>query len=69
MAERAAYLRAKYSIKSPDALQLASAIEAGCEAFLTHDFGLRRITDIKILIVGEIELDADKQEPDKNSNA
>jgi predicted nucleic acid-binding protein len=68
VAERAAHLRAKYNIKAPDALQVASAIEAGCEAFLTHDFGLRRITDIKVVIVGELELDTDQQEQDKNSD-
>src|SRR5690606_14745544 len=31
VAERAAALRAKYNVKAPDALQVASALEADCE--------------------------------------
>lgn len=32
---QAAYLRAKYNLKIPDALQVATAIRSGCEALLT----------------------------------
>ena len=69
VAERAAALRAKYNVKAPDALQVASALEVGCEAFLTHDFGLRRILDLKIIIVGELELTPNADEADKDGNA
>ena len=33
-AERAADLRARYRLRLPDALQLAVALQDGCEAFL-----------------------------------
>ena len=69
VAERAAALRAKYNVKAPDALQVAAALEAGCEAFLTHDFGLRRILDLKIIIVGELELTPNTDDADNKGSA
>ncbi|MGI9055322.1 MAG: type II toxin-antitoxin system VapC family toxin [Pyrinomonadaceae bacterium] len=56
IAETAAELRAKYNLRTPDALQIASALENGCDAFLCNDKGLKRVTGIKILILDEIEL-------------
>jgi len=35
--DRAAELRARYRIKTPDALHLAAALEHGCDEFWTHD--------------------------------
>ncbi len=40
-AETAAKLRAKYNLRTPDALQIAVALENGCEAFLCNDENLR----------------------------
>ena len=57
IAERAAELRARYNLKTPDALQVATAIDAGCDAFLTNDMGLKRVTEIRVLILDELELD------------
>src|SRR5437868_1441993 len=37
IAERAAELRARHKLLTPDALQIAVALDAGCEAFLTND--------------------------------
>lgn len=55
-AERAADLRARYNIKTPDSLQIAAALSAGCEAFLTNDRDLRRVTDLQIFVLNELEL-------------
>lgn len=55
-AERAAELRAKYRLRMPDALQVAAAIESNCDAFLCNDKDLRRVTEIKILVLDELEL-------------
>jgi len=55
-AARAADLRAKYNIKTPDALQLAVAIDEGCEAFLTNDVQLKRVTELRVLVLDELEL-------------
>jgi predicted nucleic acid-binding protein len=56
VAELAATLRAHYKLRTPDALQVAAAIGAGCEAFLCNDAGLRRVTELRVLILDELEL-------------
>jgi predicted nucleic acid-binding protein len=55
-AERAAALRARYRVHLTDALQIAVALEAGCEAFLTNDCALKRITELRVLVLDELEL-------------
>lgn len=57
IANRAAELRAQYNLKTPDALQIAVAIESHCDAFLTNDLGLKRVTEIKVLVLDELEND------------
>ena len=54
IAERASLLRAQYGLRTPDAIQLAAAIESGCEAFLTNDSGLIRVTDISVISLGDL---------------
>lgn len=56
VAENAAELRAKYNLRTPDALQIAAALENSCDAFLCNDKNLKRVTELKILILGEIQL-------------
>ncbi len=56
VAARSAAFRAAYNLKLPDALQLAVAREAGCEAFLTNDLTLRRVTELRILVLDELEV-------------
>jgi predicted nucleic acid-binding protein len=56
IADRAADLRARYNLRTPDALQLATALEAGCDAFLTNDLALRRVTDLRVLALSALAL-------------
>ena len=56
VAERAADLRSRYKLKLPDALQIAAALETNCEAFLTNDIGLRSVTDLRVLVLDDLEL-------------
>lgn len=56
IAESAANLRARYNLRTPDALHVASAIYHRCDAFLTNDTGIRRVTDLPILILKELDL-------------
>lgn len=56
IAERAAELRAKYNLRTPDALQIATALENNCDAFLCNDKELQRVTELKILILDDLEL-------------
>lgn len=37
VAERAAELRARYRLRTPDALQISAVLSRGCPAFLTND--------------------------------
>lgn len=53
ISETAAKLRAKYSIKAPDALQIATGIFYGTDCFLTNDGDLKRVNDIEILVLGD----------------
>jgi len=55
IAERAARLRADYNLRTPDAVQVATAIMEGCEAFLTNDDRLKRITEVRIILLSELE--------------
>lgn len=52
----AAKLRAKHQIRTPDALQVASALTAGCDAFLTNDAKLLRVTELRVLVLDQLEL-------------
>jgi len=54
-AERAAELRARYQLRLPDALQLAVALEEGCQAFLTNDRRLQRVSELRVLVLDELE--------------
>ncbi|MGI4790000.1 MAG: type II toxin-antitoxin system VapC family toxin [Janthinobacterium lividum] len=56
IADRAADLRSWYKLKLPDALQVAAALEAGCEAFLTNDEALHSITDLSVIVLKDVEL-------------
>jgi len=52
----AANLRARHNLTLPDTLQLAVAIEAGCDAFLTNDTRLKRVTALQVLVLDEITI-------------
>lgn len=56
IAIRAADVRARYRLKPADALQVATAIERGCDAFLTADSDFKRVTEIPVLDIKELEL-------------
>ena len=51
--EKAAELRAKYRIKMLDALHIATAIVSQADLFVCNDLGLRRVTEIKILLLSD----------------
>jgi predicted nucleic acid-binding protein len=55
-AEQAAVLRARYGLRTPDALQIAVALAEGCEAFLTNDRRLLRVTALRVLVLDELEV-------------
>ena len=55
VSQKAAELRVAYGLKLPDAFQLAIALTSGCDAFLTNDEQLKRVTELQILVIKELE--------------
>ena len=53
ISENAAKLRAKYAIRTPDAIQLATAIENNADIFLTNDKALKKISEINVVCLNE----------------
>lgn len=52
IADRAARIRAEYAgFKGMDALQLAAAVEGGCDLFLTNDRQLRQFSGLRVITV------------------
>lgn len=49
-----AQLRVKYQLKIPDSLNLATAITSNCHTFITNDGGLKKVSEIKILLLKEL---------------
>jgi predicted nucleic acid-binding protein len=45
----AAQFRAATGVKTPDALQLVSALSAGCRTFLTNDRRLPKVADLEVI--------------------
>jgi predicted nucleic acid-binding protein len=53
-AELAAELRARYNLRTPDALQVATALVRRCEAFLTNDARLKRVAEIRVMTLDDL---------------
>lgn len=55
IAEQAALLRAKYNVRTPDAIQLATCIVAGADYFLTNDNQLKQVSEVSVVTVSELQ--------------
>src|SRR5947209_14883023 len=53
VAENAGRIRAAYGLRLPDALQIAFAIDAGCQAIVCNDHSMRRVTELQFLILDD----------------
>ena len=49
--EQATELQARYGVRSPDAIHLASAIASGVAVFITGDASLARCTELVVDVV------------------
>jgi predicted nucleic acid-binding protein len=54
IAKITAQLRAKYSLKTPDAIQLATSINHSADYFLTNDKRLKSIKEIAIILLEDL---------------
>ena len=55
IAEQAALLRARYNLRTPDAIQLATSIEVGADYFLTNDNRLKQVVEVTVVTVSELQ--------------
>lgn len=54
IAEEAARLRAAHGIRTPDAIQMATAIRGGASGFLTNDARLPSLPGLAVLVLDEL---------------
>lgn len=54
VAEGAARLRAAHHIRTPDAIQISTAIDAGASFFLTNDSRLPSLPNLQVLVLDEL---------------
>lgn len=54
IAKQAASYRAKYGLKTPDSIQVAIAVYASADYFLTNDIQLKAVKEIEVLILDEL---------------
>jgi predicted nucleic acid-binding protein len=54
ISEQAAGLRAEYNLRTPDAIQISTALKAGATLFFTNDIRLPEIPSIKILLLDSV---------------
>jgi len=54
IANIASSLSANYNINTPDAIQVATSLEAQADIFITNDTSLKKVTEIKVLLLSEM---------------
>jgi len=54
IAIEAAKLRSVYSIRTPDAMQIASMVSVNCQAFITNDKKLKAIKEIRVITLDDL---------------
>jgi len=54
IADLAARLRAEYNLRTPDALQVATALACQATGFISNDTSFQRVTDLEVLILDEL---------------
>ena len=55
IARQAAVLRAKYRLRTADAIQVAACLAHGATAFVTNDRRLRRIDGLSVIVLGDYQ--------------
>ncbi|MFP4306371.1 MAG: type II toxin-antitoxin system VapC family toxin [Desulfococcaceae bacterium] len=53
IAEQASDLRCRHNLRTPDALQVSAALSRDCDAFLTNDKKLKKIDNLKVLVLDD----------------
>lgn len=53
VSELSAKLRARYNIKTPDAIQIATGVLYGASVFITNDPALEKVSEIKVMVLDD----------------
>lgn len=56
IADKSAVLRARYGLRTPDAIQIATAIVQNATVFVTNDKQFRTISEIEVVILEDLEI-------------
>jgi predicted nucleic acid-binding protein len=51
---RAAEMRARHGLRTPDAIMLATAIETGATLAVTNDDAWKKVKEVDVLLLGEL---------------
>ena len=54
IADRAAQLRTRFNLRTPDAIQAATAIAGNATGFISNDPAFRRIPDFEVIILDDL---------------
>ena len=54
IADLGAQLRAEYNLRTPDALQAATALTCGATAFVSNDAGFRRLARLEVIALDDL---------------
>jgi predicted nucleic acid-binding protein len=54
VAEEAAQLRARHSLRTPDAIHLATALRSGASSFLTNDRQMPKLPGLNLLVLDQL---------------
>ena len=53
ISERAVLLRAKHGLRTPDAIQLATALISKADCFLTNDPAFKKVKELKVVVLDD----------------
>lgn len=54
IADQAVRLRAQYQFKTPDVIQLGTAVACGADYIITNDAAWKQFEEVKVLLVGDL---------------
>jgi predicted nucleic acid-binding protein len=54
IADMGAQLRAEYNLRTPAAIQAATALSCGATGFVSNDAGFRRVTGLDIMVLDDL---------------
>ncbi len=57
VADQVVQVRGKYGLRTPDAIQLGTAIACGADYIVTNDSAWKKINEVRVVLIGELGAD------------